>query len=99
MVGWVCSKRFITVVFQTCEPRIKETTRVEGGKKKRLLCLPLRLAWKLELPLPVLHCAGKICYISQYWQVMDGTVADGRKIIHTEFRRFTDALKFALSLN
>ena len=30
---------------------------------------------------------------------MDGTVADGRKIIHMEFGRFADALKFALSLN
>ena len=33
------------------------------------------------------------------WQVMDGTVVDARKIIHTEFRHFADSLKFALSLN
>ena len=33
------------------------------------------------------------------WQAMDGTVVDTRKIIHTEFRHFADALKFTLSLN
>ena len=37
--------------------------------------------------------------LSKRWQVMDGTVVDGRKIIHTEFGHFADALKFALSLN
>ena len=42
-----------------------------------------------------LHCAKS----SKRWQVMDGTVVDARKIIHTEFRHFADALKFALSLN
>ena len=36
---------------------------------------------------------------SQYWQVMDGTAVDSRMIIHREFGRFADALKFALSLN
>ena len=35
---------------------------------------------------------------SKQLQVMDGAVVDGRKIIHTEFGRFADALKFALSL-
>ena len=35
---------------------------------------------------------------SKYLQAMDGTVVDGRKIFHTEFGRFADALKFALSL-
>ena len=35
----------------------------------------------------------------EYLQAMDGTVVDGRKIFHTEFGRFADALKFALSLN
>ena len=38
-------------------------------------------------------------WLSKYLQVMDGTVVDDRKIIHTEFGRFADALEFALSLN
>ena len=36
--------------------------------------------------------------LCKYLQAMDGTVVDGRKIFHTEFGRFADALKFALSL-
>ena len=36
--------------------------------------------------------------ICKYLQAMDGTVVDGRKIFHTEFGPFADALKFALSL-
>ena len=43
-------------------------------------------------PYPTLHSCKR-------WQVMNGTVVDARKVIHTEFKHFADALKFALSLD
>ena len=38
-------------------------------------------------------------HLFKRWQVMNSTVVDDRKIIHTELRHFAHALKFALSLN